>query len=55
MCMSKSAKPDLVAAERVGAGLVIKFSDGRCAFYSSALLYAALTQAKLLDEEKVAW
>ncbi len=54
-CMTIAAQPNLISAERVDSGLVLKFADGRCAFYSAALLYAAIKQAKILDEEKVAW
>ncbi len=53
--MANAVNPGLVTAERVDTGLVIKFADGRCAFYSAAVLYAALSQAKALDEDKVVW
>lgn len=53
--MTIAAQPNLISAERVDSGLVLKFADGRCAFYSATLLYAAIKQAKALDEEKVVW
>ena len=36
-------------------GIVIRFDDGKCAFYSSAILYGALSQCEELDELDFYW
>lgn len=45
----------IVAAERLNDGLVIRFSDGKCAFYATVLLYAMFVQADKLDETATPW
>ena len=45
----------IVAAEKLNDGVVIKFDDGQCAFYSTLLLHTLLAQAEALDETKLAW
>lgn len=40
----------IVAADRLNDGLVILFHDGRCAFYSTSLLYELYPSAIALDE-----
>ena len=45
----------VLAVERLNDGIVVKFSDGTCAYYSAALLYAQVFRAVLLQETDVAW
>ena len=45
----------IVTAERLTNSIVIKFSDGRIALYSTSLLYATLPQAEELDESETLW
>ena len=42
-------------AERLNDGLVITFTDGRCAFYSALLLSFLFMQADQLDPTAIAW
>ena len=53
MTISPGAR--IVVAEKLNDGLVLKFTDGSCAFYSAALLYTLLSLAVKLDETAVAW
>ena len=43
------------AAETLNDGLILKFNDGRCAFYSCQLLYNALPWAEEMDETNLMW
>ena len=43
--------PEIVEALRLKDGVVITFEDGRCAVYSTALLYATLPKAHELTED----
>ena len=36
-------------------GIIIKFDDNECAFYSCELLYAMLPQSEELDEADLHW
>ncbi len=45
----------VVSAELLNDGIVIKFQDGRCFFYSASVLLEMIPQAKELDESAVAW
>jgi hypothetical protein len=45
----------IVVVERLHSGIVVKFEDETCAFYSGALLRRVLSQAVLLDESKFEW
>ncbi len=47
--------PELTHADRLDKGIVIKFSDGKCGFYSNDFLYSKLPESELLDETDVAW
>jgi hypothetical protein len=49
--METHTAPRIVTAERLSGGVVIQVEDGRCALYSSTLLYATLPQAEELIEE----
>ena len=53
--MLTSETPQIVAAERLNKGLVIKFDNGRCGFYSSALLFSKILESDELDEADIAW
>lgn len=53
--MDISPDARIVVAERLNEGLVVKFVDGKCAFYSAALLYTLLPQAQELDETVTHW
>lgn len=45
----------IVNADRMIDGIVIKFDDGRCAFYSCAFLYKALPDCEQLEETDLNW
>ena len=45
----------IVNADRMSGGMIIKFDDGRCAFYSSALLYETLPKCEELNESDLIW
>ena len=50
--MENQRKPHVLSADRLDDSIIITFDDGRCAMYSSALLYATLQQAEeLYDPE----
>ena len=53
--MAPTPDPRIISAERLESGIVIKFEDGRCAFFSNKLLHDALPKAKELDESVIAW
>ncbi|HEY5254743.1 MAG TPA: hypothetical protein VIJ53_08830 [Acidobacteriaceae bacterium] len=44
--------PDIAEIERVPAGALITFEDGRSAIYSTLLLYELLPNAQLVDDLK---
>ena len=50
--MKSQEEPHVVSADRLNASVIITFNDGRCAVYSSALLYAALPQAEELYDSR---
>ncbi len=50
--MSDPAKPHLIAADRLDGSIIVTFADGRCAVYSSKLLYDMLPQAEELHENR---
>ncbi len=50
-----SGVPRIITAERLNTGLVIRFEDGQCAFYSSAFLFSKLPECKQLREEDIEW
>ncbi len=41
--------------DKLAMGIVVQFADGRCAFYSYALLYSLLAQAEEMDESVILW
>ena len=47
--------PQIVAADRLNEGLVIKFDDGQCAFFSSAFLFSKLSECEELNEADIEW
>ncbi len=51
--MSEHAKPHLISADRLDGSIVVTFDDGRCAIYSSELLYATLPQARELHDSEM--
>ena len=53
--MDDPVQPRILTAETLSDGLVLKFDDGRCAFYSSQLLYSLLSWAEEMDEENLMW
>ncbi len=53
--MVSSEVPEVIAAERLNEGVVIKFSGGQCGFYSSAFLFSKLKECEQLDEAEVEW
>lgn len=53
--MVNSGFPEVIAAERLNEGVVIKFADGQCGFYSSAFLFSKLSECEQLDEADVEW
>lgn len=53
--MVNSKVPDVIAAERLNEGVVIKFANGHCGFYSSAFLFSKLGESEQLDEAEVEW
>jgi hypothetical protein len=52
----KNTRPcQIIAAERLGDGILIEFSDRRCALYSASLLYSVFSQAaEIANTEPIA-
>ena len=53
MVISKARR--IVVADRMNDGIIIKFDDGKCAFYSCELLYVNLSKCEELDETVLHW
>lgn len=53
--MENAASHRILFADRLNNGLVLKFEDGRCAFYEAVLLYSMLPLAFELDETELSW
>ena len=53
--MVRSEVPGILAVDRLNSGIVVKFADGSCAFFSVSLLYATLPRAEAQDEQARAW
>ena len=53
MAISKARR--IVVADRINDGIIIKFNDGKCAFYSCELLYENLAKCEELDETVLHW
>ena len=45
----------IVNVDRMNDGIIVKFDNGRCAFYSCAFLYAKLSESEELDEVDLQW
>ena len=45
----------IVSVERLNDGVVMKFADGTCVFYSTVLLRDTIPRPELQDETKAAW
>lgn len=48
--MSLKASLRIVGADRIEDDLIVSFSNGKCALYDAALLYAMFAQAKLVAD-----
>ena len=48
--MEEAVSPRLVSADRFDGYIIVAFDDGRCAVYSSELLYSVLPQAQEIQE-----
>ena len=48
--MKTQEEPHVLSADRLDGSVIISFNDGRCAIYSSALLYATISQAEELND-----
>ena len=48
--MKSRAEPQIDCSERLSTGLVIRFEDGRCGFYSTKLLSDLFPEALTLHE-----
>lgn len=53
--MDVSETRRIVNADRMNDGLIIRFNDGRCAFYSCEVLYATLAKCEELNDKEVFW
>ena len=53
--MSADYNPRIECAERSGDGVIITFDDGKTRFYSAALLYEVLPNAKEIPSEPEEW
>ena len=53
--MKASGEPRLTAVERLNEGVVVKFSDGTCVFFTALLLHTFAQKAEPLNEEMIAW
>ncbi len=53
--MEVSGNIQIISADKLNDGLVIRFADGRCAFYSASLLERLYKEAEQLNEEDIVW
>ncbi len=53
--MEHAAPISIIAVDFLSAGLVVKFDDGRCAFYSAEMLSALFAEAEEIDETEIVW
>ncbi len=53
--MDRIAMPEIVAAERLSDGVLVKFADGTCVFYPASLLHELIPQAELQNEKVLLW
>ena len=47
--------PRIIAADRLNDGLVIKFNNGQCGFYSDAYLFSMLGGSQVQNDTLVKW
>ena len=47
--------PRIIAADQLNDGLVIKFDNGQCGFYSDAYLFSMLGGSQVQNETLVKW
>jgi hypothetical protein len=47
--VGKRPDPRIIKSDRLENAIVVAFADGNTALYSAALLYATLSQARLLE------
>lgn len=53
--MDFSPVPRILAADRLNEGLVIRFENGQCAFYSTLFLFSKLPECEELKETDLEW
>ena len=53
--MSWRKTPVLLAVERLNDGVIVRFDDGICVFFPTALLYTLSPQARAMDETETVW
>lgn len=53
--MDLQAAPVIMAVDRVGGGIVVKFADGRCLFFSALVLQELADKGISLDEQTMDW
>jgi hypothetical protein len=49
--MEGRSEPRVIFSDRIDGGMIIGFDDGKTAFYSAALLHAALPQAQMMPSD----
>lgn len=55
LVMDVPSNPSIIAAERLNEGVVLKFDNGKCGFYSSSLLFSLWSECEELNEADVEW
>lgn len=55
LIMALPEVPIIISAERLNKGIVIRFMDGHCGFYSATLLFAKFAECEKLDEAEIEW
>ena len=53
--MALSADIRILSVEKLNEGVVIRFDDKTCAYYSAVLLHQTAAKAEPLDETLQAW
>lgn len=48
--MTDTELRQIVNVDRLNNGIVLKFADGQCVFFSTAYLYARIAEGEPLDE-----
>jgi hypothetical protein len=49
--MEGRPEPRVIFSDRIDGGMVIGFDDGKAAYYSAALLHAALPRAQMMPSD----